>query len=150
MTVGRYRGPLFGLYQMLIRASGRNLGVSAIIPDEPRRKVLVVRSRVHGSWGFPGGGVNRGESVAAAVVRECREELGVDVAVEFLSGIYYRQRLDSHTLVFRCTLPTSAITLSVEHSEFRYIDVDGLPPGERERARDAFDYNGCVQLRTLP
>jgi len=146
----RYRGALFGLYQMLVRASGRNLGVSAIIPDASGRQVLVVRSRLHGSWGFPGGGVKRGESIADAVARECREELGVDVTVEYLSGIYYIQHLDSHTLVFRCSLSDGPIVLSVEHSEVRYIGVDALPPGEQVRARDALDGSSRVPLRTLP
>jgi 8-oxo-dGTP diphosphatase len=33
-----------------------------------------------GGWEFPGGKVEPGESDDAAVVRECREELGVEVA----------------------------------------------------------------------
>lgn len=146
----RYRGRLFGLYQVLVRASGRNLGASAIIPDASGQHVLVVRSRVHGSWGFPGGGVKRGESIPDAVVRECREELGVDVTVEYLSGIYYLRHLDSHTLVFRCAALASPIVLSVEHSQYRYIGIDELPPGERVRARDALAGHTHVPLRTLP
>jgi 8-oxo-dGTP diphosphatase len=34
-----------------------------------------------GKWEFPGGKVEAGESDADAVVRECREELGVEVTV---------------------------------------------------------------------
>ena len=34
-----------------------------------------------GKWEFPGGKVEPGETDAAAVVRECREELGVEVVV---------------------------------------------------------------------
>jgi 8-oxo-dGTP pyrophosphatase MutT (NUDIX family) len=146
----RYHGAMFGLYQMLIRASGRNLGTSAIIADASGRQVLVVRSRFHGSWGFPGGGVQRGESIPDAIVRECREELGVDVTVEFLSGIYYVRHLDSHTLVFRCSAQEGPIVLSVEHSEYRYIGLDELPPSERILASDALDPCCRVPMRTLP
>jgi len=32
-----------------------------------------------GRWELPGGGVEDGESEAAALVRECREELGIEV-----------------------------------------------------------------------
>lgn len=37
--------------------------------------------RLAGSWEFPGGKVEPGEAEAAALERECREELGVDTAV---------------------------------------------------------------------
>ncbi len=36
---------------------------------------------VAGGWELPGGKVEPGESEPAALVRECREELGVEVAV---------------------------------------------------------------------
>ena len=37
--------------------------------------------RLAGYWEFPGGKVEPGEGEVAALVRECREELGVEVAV---------------------------------------------------------------------
>jgi 8-oxo-dGTP diphosphatase len=39
-----------------------------------------------GRWEFPGGKVEDGESEADALVRECREEMGIEVAVGRLLG----------------------------------------------------------------
>jgi 8-oxo-dGTP pyrophosphatase MutT (NUDIX family) len=84
-----------------------------------------------------------------ALYRECREELDVDVEVLYLSGVYYAAGLDSHTCVFRCNLHGEPIRLGVEHSAFRYADVDSLLPGERVRAVDALEYAGNAAVRTL-
>ncbi|WP_063643517.1 (deoxy)nucleoside triphosphate pyrophosphohydrolase [Catenulispora acidiphila] len=55
---------------------------AAIVRDDT---VLCARRsappRLAGKWEFPGGKVEAGESDAEAVVRECREELGVEVTV---------------------------------------------------------------------
>lgn len=55
---------------------------AAIVHDDA---VLCARrsapAHVAGKWEFPGGKVEAGETDVAALVRECREELGVEVAV---------------------------------------------------------------------
>lgn len=52
--------------------------------------VLAARRRapaaLAGLWEFPGGKVEAGESDAQALVRECREELSVEIAVGELIG----------------------------------------------------------------
>ena len=53
-------------------------------------RVLVARrstpASLAGLWEFPGGKVEPGESDAQALVRECREELSVEIAVGELIG----------------------------------------------------------------
>ena len=61
------------------------LGVVAVIQHNDR--LLVIRRAegviAPGCWCFPGGGVEPGESMPDALVREVREEIGIDVeAVE--------------------------------------------------------------------
>lgn len=50
--------------------------------------VLMIRRSDNGRWALPGGGHDVGESISTTVVREAKEETGIDVVVESLSGIY--------------------------------------------------------------
>ena len=55
---------------------------AAIVAREPVRVLAAQRSypaELAGLWELPGGKVHDGESDVDALVRECREELGVDV-----------------------------------------------------------------------
>ena len=63
-------------------------GASALIFDEARERVLLTRREDNGRWCLPGGGMDPGESVAEACVREVLEETGLEVRVTKLVGIY--------------------------------------------------------------
>ena len=95
---------------------------------------------------MPGGAVDPGETVIDALKRECREELGVDVILGPLTGIYYHSKFNSHVLLFRCTLPEGAkLALSPEHSEYLYSPLDELSPVQRHRIDDCLNYDGLVR-----
>jgi 8-oxo-dGTP diphosphatase len=66
------------------------VAVGTIIRVDDGRIVLVRRAIEpgYGLWVFPGGYVDRGESVTGAAIREAREEAGLDVELERLVNIY--------------------------------------------------------------
>ncbi|WP_182875915.1 (deoxy)nucleoside triphosphate pyrophosphohydrolase [Microbispora sp. H10670] len=67
--------------------TGRLVVGAAIVEDG--RLLAAQRSappELRGGWEFPGGKVDPGEDERAALVRECAEELGVDIVVSHRVG----------------------------------------------------------------
>lgn len=60
---------------------------SAVVANE-EHKVLLQRRKDNDLWSLPGGAMQVGESIAETIVREVREESGLDVEVVRLVGIY--------------------------------------------------------------
>ncbi len=72
-----------------------------------RDSFLVIRrhdkaKKFGGTWGFPGGKVEQGETIAGALVREVKEETGLQLEDKllFLDSYYYGDSLGLHFAVF--------------------------------------------------
>src|SRR6204780_4623528 len=50
--------------------------------------ILLIRRTDNGNWALPGGGIDLGESVPQAAVRETLEESGIECAITGIVGIY--------------------------------------------------------------
>lgn len=103
--------------------------VAAVLVDGDR--VLVARRPAHkrqgGLWELPGGKVDPGESDAAALVRELREELDVDVAPSAQLAVS-RHTYEHGTIelvAVACSL-RSGTPRAVEHAELRWARADEL------------------------
>jgi ADP-ribose pyrophosphatase YjhB (NUDIX family) len=77
------------------------LGVEVVISDDQGKIVLTKRNDLP-VWCLPGGHVEAGESLAAAAIREVKEETGLEVKITRLVGIYSRPNWfeGSHEIVF--------------------------------------------------
>ena len=62
------------------------LAVGGFVENE-QGKILLVKTQ-HGGWVFPGGQVEVGENLIDALVREIKEESGIDVTVSNIVGAY--------------------------------------------------------------
>lgn len=102
--------------------------VVAAVIVEPGGRVLAAQraepAALAGGWEFPGGKVDPGESEEVALVRECREELGVEVAVGERVGGDWPLAEGYVMRVWLCTL-TSGTPEAKEHLALRW-----LGPGE--------------------
>ena len=57
-----------------------------------RSEILLIRRTDNGNWAVPGGGMDLGESIIQAAVRETREETGITCQITGLVGIYTSSR----------------------------------------------------------
>jgi 8-oxo-dGTP diphosphatase len=74
-----------------VKFAGRT--ATAIIPFPPDKVLLIKRRTLpfKGYWALPGGRVDPGESVEQTIVREVKEETGLDVIVVRKIGDYHEQ-----------------------------------------------------------
>ena len=124
------------------------LGVQGLVIDDMRR-VLLVRHGYRPGWHFPGGGVERGESLELSLQRELLEETGV-IATEppVLLGVYAHFDVfpGDHIVLFvierwrRETTPSP----NNEIAEQNFFGVDALPDnisdGTQRRLDEVFGH----------
>lgn len=84
-----------------------------------------------GAWECVTGRVDQGEGFTEALRREVREELGVEVQIDFMIGTmhFYRGEAKPENellgVLYRCSLEDpEAIQTSWEHAEYRWITAE--------------------------
>jgi ADP-ribose pyrophosphatase YjhB (NUDIX family) len=120
------------------RANSLVPGASAIVVDDQGR-ILMHRRSDNSRWALPGGVMDIGESIGDTVVREVREETGLEVVPEYIVGVYsdpghvfaysdgeVRQQF---SICFACHLVGGEIQVSDESTEVAFFapaDLDQL------------------------
>lgn len=120
--------PIFFAVSRMTR--GMTLGVRAVVTDRAGRVLLVKHTYLPGWW-LPGGGVDRGETVQAAAVRELREEAGLIATGEpVLVSVHSNERFfpGDHVLVFRIDgFEVGERTSHGEIEAVEWFDLNALP-----------------------
>jgi len=111
-----------------------SVSVGAVIVDDAGR-VLMTQRRDNGHWEPPGGVLEVGESILNGVRREVREETGLDIEPERLSGVYKNMALGIVALVFRARLIGGSLATTTAET----AHVEWLSPKEvTERCDEAY------------
>jgi len=124
------------------------MSVHAVITNENNEVLMLKANYGTGGWGLPGGALDPTETVHEALIRECREEIGVEILVKELTGIYYYKKHDSQVVIFRAEIvSTTPIRISEEHSEFAFRPLSELTPIARTRIEDCLNFDGFAKSR---
>lgn len=114
---------------------------AAVVRDDGR--VLAIQRRDNDHWEPPGGVLELDETIEDGLRREVREETGLEVQVERLTGVYKNMELGVVALVFRCRHADDAPAPTREAAE-----VDWLAEGEiKSRMDEAYAVRMLDALR---
>ena len=133
---------------------GLTLGVRGLIFDGEGRVFLVKHSYIAG-WHLPGGGVEAGETMLAALERELREEGNIEIAEPpVFHAVYFNRRVSRRDHValyvvrsFRQSAPPQPNREIIAHGFFA---TNALPAdtarATRERIAEVLDGRAAAEL----
>lgn len=111
--------------------------VRAVIVRDGAVLMQKKQSQIKGEWyTLPGGGQDVGETLEATLIRECEEEIGVQVEVDGLISVadFFKQRETSFPstrhvieIYFACRVPVDYEPVSGHHPDKHQVDVVWLP-----------------------
>ncbi len=111
-------------------------GGAALITDQAGR-ILMQQRADSGNWSLPGGTMELGETLGSAVIREVREETGLDIELDGILGIYTNPRhviayadgevRQEFVIVFTAHPTGGQLRVSTESTDVRFIHPNELP-----------------------
>lgn len=127
------------------------VAVSALITN-PEGKALMILSPKRG-WEIPGGQVEVGEDLLAALQREVWEETGVTIAIQPLTGVYSNIKPPTKVIfAFRAEWVSGELLTTTESLQTEWVGVNKVleritHPALYDRVQDMLEFTGDVVYR---
>lgn len=128
-------------------------GVKVLLQNDAGDYLLIL-SRDRG-WEIPGGMVEQGEDLLAALHREVREEIGVEICDEKLAGVY-TNHLEPERLLFwfRARIRSGVPICGDEVKEVQWCPSERIldkieHPAFRDRVADLMQFDGRIRYRAF-
>jgi len=126
-----------------------------VIVVNKQGEILMIRRTDNNNWAVPGGGMDLGESITHAAVRETQEETGITCEITGLVGIYTNPRhvirytsngevRQEFSIVFTARPVDGELRPSSESSEPQWVSPAAIPdmqmhPSMRQRIQHYLD-----------
>ena len=123
-------------------------------------KILLVKEN-NGTWSLPGGWVDVDISVKENVIKEVKEEAGLDVTADVVIAVQDREKHNLPVYAYKvckvfvlCTVTGGAFEQNIETVESRYFGLDELPvlaeeKNNREQVEMCFEAYHTPNWKTL-
>lgn len=123
-------------------------------------KILLVKEN-NGTWSLPGGWVDVDISVKENVIKEVKEEAGLDVTADVVIAVQDREKHNLPVYAYKvckvfvlCSVTGGAFEQNIETVESRYFRLDELPmlaeeKNNREQIEMCFDAYHSPNWKTL-
>lgn len=121
-----------------------SITIDAIILNDKREVLLIKRKNepFKGFWALPGGFVDYGEKVEDAVIREVKEETGLDVEIVRLFNVFSHPQRDprGHTIsiVYYCKVKGGVLKGGDDAKEAKWLQFN-------QDLNLAFDHNKILR-----
>ena len=113
--------------------SGQRKHIEVVAAIIKKGDTILATQRGYGDlkdgWEFPGGKIEPGEAYDAALIREIKEELDVDIVVnEHVITIDYKgyEKFDLTMHCYLCSLANDSNITLVEHEAAKWLSKDSL------------------------
>ncbi|MEO7768489.1 MAG: NUDIX hydrolase N-terminal domain-containing protein [Ferruginibacter sp.] len=124
-----------------------------IIKDDT---ILLVKEMSDNKWSLPGGWADIGYSPKEVIIKECREETGLDIVPERMLAVFDKkfhphppQPFYVYKMVISCKTISTAIHTGFDVLDVQYFDIKNLPELSEDRILKS-QLEIAFQIATMP